>query len=278
MMGFWQPVTNLKEYASHNPPGVTFLLCLFALSVSFIYFSSYSHTHTLPNPDIAKDWNHLLSSLSQLQLCETKTTSLSEPNASVSSPMIKLDKDQKNLINQTKNPLSVTQLHLRVPLSITVGSQSVSLTDLSLHATLKASQLKVGDEESINMTLDAFSGNNTHSCLYIRAPTNLLPMSLLPPKCPVSEKVIPTIPVEVSDEDPSVSQTCYTLHSEFDPKLTVMLTKEEQGLTERHLLEVGVCLLVICTLLCLTTSLMPSFSRRRNWNGLDSQNEPLIEI
>lgn len=54
MMGLWQPVTNLRDYVSQNPPGVTFFLCLLALAISFICLSSYSYTHTLPNPDTGK--------------------------------------------------------------------------------------------------------------------------------------------------------------------------------------------------------------------------------
>lgn len=54
IMGFWQPVTNLRDYVSQNPPGVTFFLCLLALAISFICLSSYSYTHTLPNPDTTK--------------------------------------------------------------------------------------------------------------------------------------------------------------------------------------------------------------------------------
>lgn len=273
-MGFWQPVTNLKDYVSHNPPGVTFFLCLFTLAVSFICFSSYSHTHTVRNPDIAKDWNTLLSSLSQFQLCEKANSNESEPE---SSPPIKQNNDEKPLINLTRSPSSITHLHLKVPLAVSVGPQSDSLIDLSLHTTLKASQLTVGGKESVNVTVEVFSGNSTHTCLTISAPTHLLPMSLLPPKCPASEKNIPTIPVEVSDKEPTASQTCYSLHSEFDPTLTVQLTEEEQSLAVRHLLEVGVCLMVICTFLCLTASLTHSLTRRHNWNGLDLQNEPLIE-
>lgn len=53
-MGFWQPLTNLRDYVSQNPPGTTFFLCLLTLAISFICLSSYSYTHTLPNPDITK--------------------------------------------------------------------------------------------------------------------------------------------------------------------------------------------------------------------------------
>lgn len=59
-MGFWQPVTNLKDYVSQkNPPAVTFFLCLLTLAISFIYLSFYSQAHTLPNPDIEKVNTHL---------------------------------------------------------------------------------------------------------------------------------------------------------------------------------------------------------------------------
>lgn len=54
MMGFWQPVTNLRDYVSQNPPVVTFFLCLLTLAVSFMCLSSYSYTHQLPNPDTTK--------------------------------------------------------------------------------------------------------------------------------------------------------------------------------------------------------------------------------
>ena len=53
MMGVWQPMTNLRDYVSQNPPGVTFFLCLLSLAVSFICLSSYSFANTLPNPDTA---------------------------------------------------------------------------------------------------------------------------------------------------------------------------------------------------------------------------------
>lgn len=61
MMGFWQPLTNLRDYVSQNPPGTTFFLCLLTLAISFICLSFYSNTHTLPNPDITKvrsDFNY----------------------------------------------------------------------------------------------------------------------------------------------------------------------------------------------------------------------------
>lgn len=40
----------------------------------------------------------------------------------------------------------------------------------------------------------------------------------------------------------------------------------------RHLLEVSVCLLAVCLMLCLAASLTHSQNRRYPWNGLDLQN------
>lgn len=276
-MGVWQPVTNLKDYVSQNPPGATFFLCLLTLAVSFICLSSYSHTHTLPNPDIVKDWNHLLSSLSQLRLCVKANASSSELVSSVSSPLTEQEEDRKTSVNSTKSHSSVTRLHLKVPLAVTPSSQSGSLKDLGLHITLNASQLHLGGKELVNLTLEFLTGNITHTCLTISAPTHLLPISLLPPECPASEKRISSIHVEESKQLPAASQTCYSLHSKNDPALTVMLTPEEQSVAVRHVLEVSVCILGVCLLLCLAASLRNSLTRRHHWNGLDLQNEPLID-
>ncbi|XP_070690193.1 transmembrane protein 248 [Pempheris klunzingeri] len=272
MMGFWQPVSNVRDYVSQNPPGVTFFLCLLTLALSFIYLSSYSYTHTLPNPDTAKDWNHFLSSLSQLQLCVGANASSSELVSPFPSPLI----DRDTSINSTKTP-SVTNLRLKVPLAVTTNSDGGSLKDLSVHTVLRASQLHLGGNETVNITLEVLSGNDTYTCLTISAPTHLLPMSLLPPQCPASENKISPIHAEANKQLPTESQTCYSLHSKNDPTLTVMLTQEEQTVAVRHLLEVSVCLLGVCLILCLAASLTHSLTRRHHWNGLDLQNEPLID-
>lgn len=70
-MGFLQPVTNLRDYFSQNPPVVTFFLCLLTLAVSFICLSSYSYTHIVPNPDTTKVSTHLckLHKVSACFLC-----------------------------------------------------------------------------------------------------------------------------------------------------------------------------------------------------------------
>lgn len=39
-----------------------------------------------------------------------------------------------------------------------------------------------------------------------------------------------------------------------------------------HLLEVSVCLLGVCVMLCVAASLTRSLTRRHHWNGLDLQN------
>lgn len=40
----------------------------------------------------------------------------------------------------------------------------------------------------------------------------------------------------------------------------------------QHLLEVSMCLLGVCFILCLAASLTHSITRRYHWNGLDLQN------
>lgn len=271
-MGFWQPATNLRDYVFHNPPGVTFFLCLLALGISFISLSFYSYTHTLPNPDTAKDWNHLLSSLSQFQLCVKANVSSSEPVSPVPSPLT----DSDVSVDSTTTP-SVTSLHLSVPLTVTTSTNGGSLRDLALHTTFTAKQLKLEGKKNVNLTLEILTGNDTHSCLTISAPTDLLPMNLLPPDCSTTDKNISPIHVEASNQPLPESQACYSLHSKNDPTLTIMLTQEEQSVAVRHLLEVSVCLIGVCLMLCIAASLTHSPSRRQHWNGLDLQNEPLMD-
>ncbi|XP_061585960.1 transmembrane protein 248 [Cololabis saira] len=272
-MGFCQPV-NLRDYVSHNPPGVTFFLCLFTLSISFICLSFYNYNHTLPNPDTLKDWNKLLSSFSQFYLCEKVNASSFLEMSSVPPPPMNQEKEEKTSVSSTTSP-PVTFLHLRVPVAVTTVSPSHSLKGFGLRTTLTASQLHLGDKENMNLTIATISGNTT--CLTISAPTYLLPMTLLPPKCPITETNISTIHVEVSNQLPTSLQTCYRLHFENDPKLRVMLTKEEQSVAVRHLLEVSFCILGVCVLFLAAVTLTNSFTRRHHWNGLDLQKEPLIE-
>ncbi|XP_040051218.2 transmembrane protein 248 isoform X1 [Gasterosteus aculeatus] len=273
-MGFWQPVTNLRDYVSHNPPGVTFFLCLLTVAVSFICLSAYSYTHTLPNPDTAEDWNHLLSSLSQFQLCVKANVSSPE----LVSPVPPSLGDGDPTVNSTETP-SLGTLRVKVPLALNTNSNSVSLKDLGLHATFRARQLHLGDDEIVNVTLEFLSENETCTCLTITAPTHLLPMSLLPPECPVFEKHISPILTEAGDHPHAASQTCYSLHSTNDPTLAVMLTQEEQSVAVRHLLGVSVCLLGVCLILCVAASITHSLNRRYHSTGMEPQNvkEPLID-
>lgn len=274
-MGLWQPVTRLKDYVSHNPPVFTFFLGLLTLAMSFICLGFYSHTYTLPNPDSVKDWNHLLSSLSQLQLCEKENESFSEINSSIPYPLVK-QKNESSL-PVTQDPSFISILHLWVPVDVTIRPPSEPPQDLRLHTMLSASLLNIGGEDNVSLTFEVPVGNSTHTCLTISAPTHLLPMSLLPPVCSASETNISLIHMEATEQPQTESQTCFSLHFKTDPTLTVMLTQEEQSMSERHLFEVGVFLLVSCIVLCLSVSLTHSLTQHQDWKELDLQNEPLIE-
>ncbi|KAF7661976.1 hypothetical protein LDENG_00248950 [Lucifuga dentata] len=234
---------------------------------------SYSYTHTLTNPDITKDWNQLLSSLSLFQLCIKANMSTDELVSPVPSPPMEQGNNTGPSLNPTKSLPSITHLHLKVPLAVTT-STSESLKGFGLHTTLAASQLGLGGNESVNVTLHFLSENDTCTCLAISAPSHLLPQTLLPPDCPASEKIISPIHVEVSKQQPSVLHTCYSLHAKHDPALTVMLTQEERHVAVRHLLEVSVCLLGVCLMLCLTANLTPSLYRTHG-SGLNLQSELL---
>uniref|UniRef100_A0A1A8N481 TMEM248/TMEM219 domain-containing protein n=1 Tax=Nothobranchius pienaari TaxID=704102 RepID=A0A1A8N481_9TELE len=274
MMSYCQTVTNLRNYISHNPPGATFVLCLLTLAISLIYLSSYSYPHNLPNPDI-KDWNNLLSSLSEFDLCGTVNSSSPVQLSSTPVPLMDQENDKITSVNLTKSPPPITVLHRRVPL--TVSSEGGLLKNTGLLTSLTASQLRLGDKEIVNLTLHILSDISNYSCLTISAPTDILPKSPLPPECPASEKTKSTISVEASNQPQMSSQTCYSLHFEKDPTLAVMLTLEEKDVAVRHLLEVSLCLLSICILLCLAASFTHSSRHHNSYqNGLNLQNEPLI--
>ncbi|KAM4578433.1 insulin-like growth factor-binding protein 3 receptor [Fundulus diaphanus] len=276
-MSCWQRGSNVKEYMSQNPPGATFFLCLLTLALSFMVLSSYNYSHTLPNPDIAQDWNTLLSSFSQFHLCEKENAS-SAFYTSLIPPLSSTQKmDQKTSVNTTRHPSSVTVVHLHVPLTVTSSSPSAMLKDIGLFTTLTASQLNLGDKEPVNLALEILSEDSKHICLTISAPTNILPLNLFQPKCSASETNITNIPVEATNQLPASSQTCYSLHFKSDPALTVMLTLEEQRVAAQHLVEVAVCLLGVCLILCLAASLKNNVTRRDFLKVEDSQNEPLIE-
>lgn len=88
---------------------------------------------------LPQDWNRILSSLSQFQLCVEANASSSEPVLPVPSPVIDRDTSVESTVNS-----SVTSLRLKVPLTVTTSSDSGSLKDLSLHTTMRAKQLNLG--------------------------------------------------------------------------------------------------------------------------------------
>ncbi|KAM4746200.1 insulin-like growth factor-binding protein 3 receptor [Anableps anableps] len=275
-MSCWQRGSNLREYVFHNPPETTFFLCLLTLAFSFIILSSYSYSHMLPNPDIEQDWNTLLSSFSEFYLCVKENASSPVHTSTIPPLQTMQEKDPKTSENTTRSS-SATVLHLHVPVTVTSSSPSAMLKDIGLLTTLTASQLNLGDKELVHLTLRILPEDSKHTCLTISAPKYVLPKTLLPPECSAPETNISTIPVEVTNQLPASSQTCYSLHFKEDPALTVMLTLEEQSVAVKHLVEVGVCLLGVCLILCVAASLKNSVPHRDYVKGQDFQSEPLIE-
>lgn len=272
MMVFWQPLANLRDYATNKPPGVTFFCCLLALALSFICLGSYSYTHTLSNPDTKKDWNHLLSSLAQHHLCVENTSSAQQvTTASNKDSTIQKEKS----LNSTTAP-DVAYLHLQVPVILTSNSEGSSQRDVSLSTNFSSSQLQLEGNETIRVTIDFVVKNSGFACLTISASTQLLSLSPLPPTCPQTLKNIKEVYVEARKEMPS-EQNCYSLQSKHDPALQVMLTKEDQFVAVQHLLEVSVVLLAICLILCISVSLTHSQTQRHHWKEQDHENGPLID-
>ncbi|XP_061134971.1 transmembrane protein 248 [Syngnathus typhle] len=273
MMASWQPISNLRDKVSQNPPAVTFFLCLVTLAISFICLGSYSSNHTMPNPDTEKDWNHLLSTLAHFHLCVKSNWSSDEPASLGPSPLIEQKRNKDTSLDLTPQPSHVSSLHLKVPLTITTSHGLPKDVDLS--TTFTASQLHLGGNEIVNV--DIHSENDTDICLTLRASTALFPMSLLPPECHASSNIHSLVHVEAIDQPPPASQACYGLLSRNDPTLTIMLTKDEQRVAMRHLIEVSMCLIGICLILCLAASLSHSKMRNYHRKELDFQNEPLLD-
>uniref|UniRef100_A0A3B5K945 TMEM248/TMEM219 domain-containing protein n=1 Tax=Takifugu rubripes TaxID=31033 RepID=A0A3B5K945_TAKRU len=257
-----QSVINLRDSFYNNPPKATFLLCLLSLAFSFICLSYYTYTHILPNPDTTKDWNRLLSSLSQFQLC-MKATASSELVAPTSSWVT-------SRYNSNTSPNApVITLHLKVPLAVTANLHNDSLEGLGLQTTLRAEQLHLGGIELVNLTLQFSCGVDGYTCLTISAPVHILPIDMLPPDCPKYDKNISYIQVEASNKQPNAPQTCYSLNFKNDPTLTVMLTWQEQMVSVHHLLEVSVCLLGICCVLCVVSCMRFSLLHHYSWTRQD---------
>lgn len=269
MMVFWQALTNLREYVTNKPPGVTFFFCLLALALSFICLSVYSHTYTLPNPDVVKDWNHLLASIAQYNLCVKNNTSFTQ----IVPKLNKEQKTQKESFLHSTTMENFVALHVRVPLMLAPKSKDLSQS-ISLHTSFTSSQLQLEGNETCIVTID-FTANDSNSCLTIRAPSQLLPLSPVPPACPQTANNKETVYTEAR-KLMAPALKCYSLQSIYDPTLQVMLTKEEQLVAVRHLVEVAVVLLGVCLILCLSVSITYSPIQRHRWTEQDLHQEPLI--
>lgn len=275
-MGSWQPIANLRDYVSQHPPGVTFFLCLLILALSLIVLGSYGHTHTLPNPDITKDWNHFLSSFARHQLCEMTNVTTNEPD---SSSLNGQKTDETSLESSSKNPAPVTEYSLLVPLALVHYPDRQTLKGLELHTSLLASQLGLSGDETVIVGLQFFNSadEKTFTCLTISAPEHILPQTPPPRDCPTNERMISPVHVvamNTESRSPKASHFCYNLESIYDPSLTVMLTQDQQAVAGQHLQQVSVFLLGLCVLLCLSATFF--HTRRHQGTGLDLHREPLI--
>ncbi|KAM6964952.1 insulin-like growth factor-binding protein 3 receptor [Aplochiton taeniatus] len=121
------------------------------------------------------------------------------------------------------------------------------------------------------------TGKNTFTCLSISAPTLILPVTPHPPECPAHDNMISHVQVVPKIQLSTGSKPCFSLQSTYDPTLTEMLTREQLGVAGGHLLEVGVCLIAVCVLLCLSVILTHSHTSRYQGNGLDVHREPLLD-
>ncbi|KAJ8005678.1 hypothetical protein DPEC_G00120420 [Dallia pectoralis] len=246
-------------------------ICCFT-SDGFLAIGSYTHTHRLPNPDTLQDWNHFMSSLAHLQLCEKSNP---EVDSLTSFGLVEVGGTAQSLS-------SITHLSLSVSLAVTHSSDSQSLSNIQLRATLLASQLGLTGNEMVNVTLMSSSQpveGNFHTCVTVSAPTHVLPLTRRPAVCATSEGTsypVTAVGTDTSSQKTPGSQSCYILQYTPDPTLTAMLTQKEMALASRHLIQMSICLLGVFVLLLFSASLTHSQTRSYH-TALDHQKEPLME-
>ncbi|XP_072528130.1 insulin-like growth factor-binding protein 3 receptor [Salminus brasiliensis] len=297
-MAQWQPVTNLKTAVLHHPPVVVFSLCLLVLAGAFINIGIYSQHHDIKNPDISLDWNQILGSLASLKFCtHVNSTELLRGKQEEESRLL-VDHGEGSITNVSQDAREVVHVALLVPL-VRSGDEP---SHASISATLLGSQLGLyGDagKELFNISLflqtqlSSTESNSSPtnaetkpesstSCLRIAAPAHLLPPKPEPPVCPGSdnlEKDMPpvrTLAAESYGQSAPNAPPCLSLKFTPDPKLTVLLTKEEKALARYHLMLVSIVLLAVCSMMCLTGTLTCSRSRRHLANDLHCQKVTLL--
>ncbi|MBN3310978.1 TM248 protein, partial [Amia calva] len=300
-MVVWQPLGNLRSCLVHQPPAVIFFLCLLSLAITFISFGAYTQSHEVKNPDIAQDWNKVLSSLASLHFClpENGTDGQTEPldlgQTHGASPLVEHETVDGRTANSSHGTSSVRVSFL---VQLAWDPQSLNQDRLSLQTTLWGRQLGFkgsAAKEALNLTLiipaqSQLSSNGSGdqpahiaTCLTITGPTHVLPDTPHPPRCPIEADSISEPPflsavlLAPTHNKPQHALECYSTVFTSDPSLTVMLLPEERALARHHLLLVSVCLLTLCGVLCFAGSLSSLKSRRHQNNGLDLQKEPLID-
>lgn len=270
-MGKWQPLSNLRSYLEHHPPGVIFFLCMLMLSLTFIGIGFYTQTHSVRNPDETPDWNQFLESISNLLFCVPGNGS-----AEV----------ELNPFPKKKSDSQSDSQFLLVPLVFSGGVRGE--TPRFLSTSLLGSQVGLkgaAEKEVFNMSLIFYSQKQTTdrgpvTCLKLWAPAVMLPKTPRPPDCPVRQGVASdhfNTRAFLSSKNVPPSFHCHKLEFTPDDSLTAYLSKEEKTLVGKHLLFVSATLLVICGLLCFGASLPCSRSRRYHGNELNLHKEPLLE-
>ncbi|XP_056308279.1 transmembrane protein 248 [Danio aesculapii] len=279
-MGQWRPVSNLRDQASRQPPAVVFLFSLLMLSITFVCVGLYSQSHDINNPDISTDWNRVLGSVASFKFCTHLNDSDLLPEED-SPPMVE-HKVQTNISTRT------THVSLLVPLVFTgdvPDGAGISVTVMGSQLGMKGAAAK----ESVNISLllrTDVPNNQSHggtttaqilTCIHFTALTHVLPQTPTPPECPAVEdgekSESPVRAVAIQSYKHNYPQ-CFSLEYTPDPRLTVLLTKDEKALCRFHLLLVSAALLIVCFLM----GLCGTFSSRspRSYQGNDLQKESLL--
>ncbi|XP_043083854.1 transmembrane protein 248 [Puntigrus tetrazona] len=279
-MGQWRPVSNLRDQVSRHPPVVVFFLSLLILSITFLCIGLYSQNHNIKNPDVSVDWNRVLGSIAGFKFC----THLNDTNApkEEDSPRMVEHSDKTNISTSSAHvsllvplafigdvpdntAISATMLGSQMGMKGAAAKASVNIS-LLLHTDITDNQTPAGTQRSRPLT-----------CLHFTALTHVFPQTPSPPECPVSEskeKSAPPVRAAAVEEHKHNSPHCFSLNFTPDPRLTVLLTKDEKALCMHHLMLASAALLVICVLVTLCGT-FPSRSPR-SFQGLDLQKESLL--
>ncbi|XP_059478719.1 transmembrane protein 248-like [Neocloeon triangulifer] len=237
--------SNLKGFAMTRPPLVVFTCCLLALSFATIYLSHcIDDSNFLPNPDIPRDWNVLLTRMAGLDLC-------ARPAAAKSSEI----KNESANLARKEDIVSVTAaLELSKELHSQMGN------DTEIGGNINATLLGIKGVHNIHVSFVVFSNytNGVHHnhkiCATFTGLKSELPETQAPTQCDAKKGSTPgekfsALSVRLRGPE-AASDWCsegteLRMAYKINSNLTATLTVADKALINLHLMHTSYFLLVM---------------------------------